>query len=129
MVFYLRNVLLIGWATLTLLAVRGDAAEVNGAIRPDPSNGRWSDTWATMPQLTEPANLPPAPFVCSKSPFYDFRYQLLIFAAEPDWRGVCQFYNTPNPEGVCWCIADPLEDIECIWDYQLAHYRRNGCTS
>ena len=23
----------------------------------------WVDTWATMPQLTEPANLPPAPYV------------------------------------------------------------------
>ncbi|CAI6337078.1 unnamed protein product [Periconia digitata] len=32
------------------------------AIEPNPSNGHWIDTWATMPQLTEPANLPPAPF-------------------------------------------------------------------
>ncbi|KAF2278016.1 SGNH hydrolase [Westerdykella ornata] len=29
---------------------------------PNPRNGRWVDTWASMPQLTEPANLPPAPF-------------------------------------------------------------------
>ncbi|KAF2624640.1 SGNH hydrolase [Macroventuria anomochaeta] len=35
----------------------------NGAtIRPNPSNGHWVDAWASMPQLTEPANLPPAPF-------------------------------------------------------------------
>lgn len=33
------------------------------AIRPNPSNGHWVDTWVSMPQLTEPANLPPAPFV------------------------------------------------------------------
>jgi hypothetical protein len=33
------------------------------AIRPNPSNGHWIDAWASMPQLTEPANLPPAPFV------------------------------------------------------------------
>ena len=24
---------------------------------------QWVETWATMPQLTEPANLPPAPYV------------------------------------------------------------------
>jgi hypothetical protein len=34
------------------------------AVRPNPPNGHWIDTWASMPQLTEPANLPPAPFVC-----------------------------------------------------------------
>lgn len=33
------------------------------SIRPNPSNGHWVDAWASMPQLTEPANLPPAPFV------------------------------------------------------------------
>jgi hypothetical protein len=27
----------------------------------------WTTTWGSMPQLTEPANLPPAPFVSSKS--------------------------------------------------------------
>ncbi|KAK7188896.1 hypothetical protein PSPO01_05005 [Paraphaeosphaeria sporulosa] len=32
------------------------------AVRPNPPNGHWIDTWASMPQLTEPANLPPAPF-------------------------------------------------------------------
>ena len=26
-------------------------------------NVHWVDSWATMPQLTEVANLPPAPFV------------------------------------------------------------------
>ncbi|EJT76110.1 lipolytic enzyme [Gaeumannomyces tritici R3-111a-1] len=26
------------------------------------SNGRWVDIWGSMPQLTEPANLPPAPY-------------------------------------------------------------------
>ncbi|KAK1217201.1 hypothetical protein PQX77_020154 [Marasmius sp. AFHP31] len=34
------------------------------AITPDPPQGRWVDTWASMPQLTEinPDNRPPAPF-------------------------------------------------------------------
>lgn len=26
---------------------------------------QWTGIWATMPQLTEPANLPPAPYVSS----------------------------------------------------------------
>ncbi|KAF9691797.1 hypothetical protein EKO04_010365 [Ascochyta lentis] len=32
------------------------------AIRPSPPHGHWVDAWASMPQLTEPANLPPVPF-------------------------------------------------------------------
>jgi hypothetical protein len=27
-------------------------------------NDHWVGIWATMPQLVEPANLPPVPFVC-----------------------------------------------------------------
>ncbi|KAF2015479.1 SGNH hydrolase [Aaosphaeria arxii CBS 175.79] len=49
-----------------LVVVRGDAnkatTHTKRAIRPNPRNGRWIDTWASMPQLTEPANLPPPPF-------------------------------------------------------------------
>ncbi|KAF9262078.1 extracellular GDSL-like lipase/acylhydrolase [Marasmius fiardii PR-910] len=37
------------------------------AITPDPANGRWVDTWASMPQLTETANLPPSPFTQFKN--------------------------------------------------------------
>ncbi|KAG9200344.1 hypothetical protein G6514_007169 [Epicoccum nigrum] len=45
----------------TAVLVKGQT--FNGkALRPNPSNGHWVDAWATMPQLTEPANLPPAPF-------------------------------------------------------------------
>ncbi|KAK7685848.1 hypothetical protein QCA50_011194 [Cerrena zonata] len=32
------------------------------AITPNPAIGKWVDSWVSMPQLTEPANLPPAPF-------------------------------------------------------------------
>jgi hypothetical protein len=28
------------------------------------ATGHWVDTWTSMPQLTEPANLPLPPFVC-----------------------------------------------------------------
>ncbi|ESK92004.1 extracellular gdsl-like lipase [Moniliophthora roreri MCA 2997] len=34
---------------------------VNG-ITPDPPQGHWVDTWASMPQLAETENLPPGPF-------------------------------------------------------------------
>lgn len=30
---------------------------------PGSKNVHWVDTWATMPQLTEVGNLPPAPYV------------------------------------------------------------------
>jgi lysophospholipase L1-like esterase len=45
----------IGHAT----AVAGPAVAANPAAGPD----RWVDTWVSMPQLTEPANLPPPPFI------------------------------------------------------------------
>ncbi|OCL14528.1 extracellular GDSL-like lipase/acylhydrolase [Glonium stellatum] len=31
-------------------------------IKPSIPDGHWIDTWTSMPQLTEPANLPPVPF-------------------------------------------------------------------
>ncbi|KAJ4986416.1 GDSL-like Lipase/Acylhydrolase [Stagonosporopsis vannaccii] len=44
-----------------IVLVQGHVA--NGTtIQPNPSNGHWVDAWASMPQLTEPANLPPTPF-------------------------------------------------------------------
>lgn len=46
----------------TAVLVHGKAT--NGtALQANPAHGRWVDAWASMPQLTEPANLPPAPFV------------------------------------------------------------------
>jgi hypothetical protein len=63
MIFSRLAVLLVG----AVASVHADASiEVKvaqRAIRPNPSNGHWVDAWASMPQLTEPANLPPAPFV------------------------------------------------------------------
>lgn len=35
------------------------------ARRVCPTDEEWVTVWGTMPQLTEPHNLPPAPFVCS----------------------------------------------------------------
>ncbi|KAG6855571.1 hypothetical protein H0H87_000831 [Tephrocybe sp. NHM501043] len=44
-----RRVLSTGLLTLLLSALHADAS-------------KWVDTWGSMPQLTEPGNLPPAPF-------------------------------------------------------------------
>jgi len=33
------------------------------SISPSPKKGHWVDTWTSMAQLTEFANLPPPPFV------------------------------------------------------------------
>jgi hypothetical protein len=51
---------------LRALSVDGNVFNTSKpTIQPNPENGHWIDTWASMPQLTEPANLPPVPFVCS----------------------------------------------------------------
>lgn len=41
------------------------------SITPNPGNGHWVDTWTTMPQLTEFANLPPPPFNGTNEEFYN----------------------------------------------------------
>ncbi|KAF2001490.1 SGNH hydrolase [Amniculicola lignicola CBS 123094] len=65
--------ILVSVVTFLLLGGTANASiERKRAIRPNPPNGHWIDTWASMPQLTEPANLPPAPFATptlSNSPF------------------------------------------------------------
>lgn len=45
------------WALPYSLLDRGAAIALGGS--------QWVDIWTAMPQLTEPANLPPVPFVCS----------------------------------------------------------------
>ncbi|KAI0263062.1 SGNH hydrolase [Gloeopeniophorella convolvens] len=41
------------------------------AVAPNPTQGHWVDTWTSMPQLTESANLPPPPFNQTGSVFRD----------------------------------------------------------
>jgi lysophospholipase L1-like esterase len=41
---------------------RSDAPGVAGAAVPPGANAHWVDTWVSMPQLTEPGNMPPPPF-------------------------------------------------------------------
>ncbi|EKD20835.1 uncharacterized protein L3040_000940 [Drepanopeziza brunnea f. sp. 'multigermtubi'] len=52
-------------AFLAILAKPGDAS-----VR-ERGDKRWVDTWVSMPQLTEPANLPPAPFNGTGAVFVD----------------------------------------------------------
>lgn len=60
---------------LAVTAVTGSSGAVDGRAGTEPasvgsvSGGRWVVTWTSMPQLTEPANLPPAPFTQDKLEF------------------------------------------------------------
>ncbi|KAF2124907.1 SGNH hydrolase [Dothidotthia symphoricarpi CBS 119687] len=45
------------------VSVLGNEVDITRrAVLPSPPHGHWIDAWASMPQLTEPANLPPVPF-------------------------------------------------------------------
>lgn len=54
-------------AALLASPVQERDASLLSVLKPS-GNGHWVDTWVTMPQLTEPANLPNAPFVSSPHP-------------------------------------------------------------
>ncbi|CAL1709482.1 unnamed protein product [Somion occarium] len=56
---------------LTTLSLQNVQARHRDTIAPNPANGHWVDTWTAMPQLTEPENLPPAPFNQTGSVFRD----------------------------------------------------------
>jgi len=53
----------------------GNGAVGNGAVGSDTAGAggatRWVDTWTAMPQLTEPANMPPPPFTQDNLVFAD----------------------------------------------------------
>lgn len=46
-------------------------------------NGRWIATWASMPQLTEPGNLPPAPYTTSTGVFLNTTIRQTIHITAP----------------------------------------------
>ncbi|GAB2576651.1 SGNH hydrolase [Paractinoplanes abujensis] len=52
-------------------ALLGVTAAVPAAWTLRPDKKRWIHTWTAMPQLTEPANLPPAPFTGTSSVLVD----------------------------------------------------------
>ncbi|CZT15042.1 related to lysophospholipase L1 and related esterases [Ramularia collo-cygni] len=53
-----------------------------------PFEGHWVDAWAAMPQLTEPANLPPPPFNSTDLVFFNttIRQTLRIVANESNYQ-------------------------------------------
>jgi lysophospholipase L1-like esterase len=61
-----------GWAVAAVLAgtvaFSSPVAAVGGATQAA-SGDHWVDTWTAMPQLTEPGNMPPAPFTGTDSVF------------------------------------------------------------
>ncbi|KAF2846415.1 SGNH hydrolase [Plenodomus tracheiphilus IPT5] len=96
MLFSRLALLLVG----AVASVQGDdatrAANVaRRTIRPNPSSGHWVDAWATMPQLTEPANLPPAPFNQTGAVFVNstIRQTLFMTAAAGQIPGIHQIQS------------------------------------
>ena len=59
-----------------------------GTVRPQETHGRWVSTWTAMPQLTEPANLPPAPFTQANAVLVDstLRQTIRVSVAGPQLR-------------------------------------------
>ncbi|WP_405694513.1 SGNH/GDSL hydrolase family protein [Streptomyces sp. NBC_01185] len=49
----------------------GDGRGPGSSPAPDERNARWVSTWTSMPQLTEPGNMPPAPFTRADSVLTD----------------------------------------------------------
>ncbi|KAJ7211204.1 SGNH hydrolase [Mycena pura] len=68
----------------------------------DTTNSRWVNTWTTMPQLTEPANLPPPPYNPTALE-WDHKY-----AAHVHWRR-----------------GDPRALFQRVWREQSHHLRRD----
>ena len=65
-VFALLGAFLV-WLVAATPAVQAVARVTGLSSRPQPVKVHWIDTWAATPQLTEPANLPPAPFTTATS--------------------------------------------------------------
>jgi hypothetical protein len=80
----------VGFTSAATLPTRSNDAD-NGLAKghsKDQSWTNWVSTWSTMPQLTEPANLPPAPFNGSSAVFVDtsIRQSLKVTAGGSSFR-------------------------------------------
>ncbi|MGW7258403.1 SGNH/GDSL hydrolase family protein [Streptomyces sp. NPDC054834] len=87
-------------SALTALVSSPKAASPRAAS--PPSTGRhWVNTWTAMPQLTEPANLPPAPFTGTKSVLADTTLRQTLRVSTGGHRIRLRFSNaygdTPLP--------------------------------
>ncbi|KAF1917487.1 SGNH hydrolase-type esterase domain-containing protein [Ampelomyces quisqualis] len=79
MIFPRLAVLLVGVVATVHADTSAELKTAKRTIRPNPSNGHWTDAWASMPQLTEPANLPPAPFNQSGAVFVNSTIRQTLF--------------------------------------------------
>ncbi|MBU2664569.1 SGNH/GDSL hydrolase family protein [Actinoplanes bogorensis] len=60
---------------------------------PTPDRKRWIHTWTAMPQLTEPSNLPPAPFTGESSVLVDTTLRQTVRVTTPGSRVRVRFSN------------------------------------
>ncbi|MEU6551582.1 SGNH/GDSL hydrolase family protein [Streptomyces sp. NPDC046915] len=92
--------LVVTSSALTALVGGSDAASPQATSHP--ATGRhWVNTWTAMPQLTEPANLPPAPFTGTKSVLADTTLRQTLRVSTGGHRIRLRFSNaygdTPLP--------------------------------
>ncbi|PVI04432.1 hypothetical protein DM02DRAFT_624927 [Periconia macrospinosa] len=118
--------LLVG-SFLQGVVVRGEAFNhppiAKRAIEPNPSNGHWIDTWATMPQLTEPANLPPAPFNQSGAVFVNstIRQTLKVSVGASQIRiRITNAFGVTNLPITAATVALPANDTAGIHQIQAS---------
>ncbi|WP_112467432.1 SGNH/GDSL hydrolase family protein [Streptomyces triticisoli] len=92
--------LLVTASALTALTQRPDGA--SAAVRPPAAPQRhWVNTWTAMPQLTEPGNLPPAPFTGDDAVLVDTTLRQTLRVSTGGHRMRLRFSNafgdTPLP--------------------------------
>ncbi|MET7700072.1 MULTISPECIES: SGNH/GDSL hydrolase family protein [unclassified Streptomyces] len=91
-----REVPLVHLLTVCILALAlvwtSSAVQATGG---SPAPGRsWVNTWTAMPQLTEPANLPPAPFTGSDATLVDTTLRQTVHVSTGGTRVRLRFSNT-----------------------------------
>ncbi|MFE5240171.1 MULTISPECIES: SGNH/GDSL hydrolase family protein [unclassified Streptomyces] len=59
----------------------GDGKGPGSSAAPDERNARWVSTWTSMPQLTEPGNMPPAPFTQEGSVLRDATLRQTVYVS------------------------------------------------
>lgn len=93
------------------------------------SQSQWVDIWTTMPQLTEPANLPPAPFVCSPSPssilYTPLTQPESLIEKELHPLHLPQHHPPPNPPPHPTSPNHPSPSLQRLREYRPPHHLRS----
>jgi hypothetical protein len=84
-------------------------------IEPNPRNGHWVDTWTSMPQLTEFANLPPPPFVSNGHSPGLTTFRTCLTCPESNEPRLLQLHDPPDPACHTWYTTASHPPIQCIW--------------